>query len=526
MDAAAKFRLQCRRIFESYQHTHGLASHQVESYEHFLHYMLPGIILEPSPITIPWAKQRIVHRIFLSNMWLKKPTIRESNGFVRELRPREAHLRKQTYAFDVFVDVTHKVYGPVLGAEDDLTRLGLKEHRVYKSVLFCQIPCMLGSSACHLHGDLAYPLRREGTFCINGYEKALITQDHMRCNMPFVFKVTGQSKHSFKCEVRSFHATKIRSTSTLYIFLSEEKATSVPEITVMVPFIKHPIPLPVIFRLLGVPTVRDMVALISPENSQVRYRAQSILGADSSGTGTMSSEELYNWIGLKGSTERQRRKRIQYIRHIFANEFLPHCTTKGGDAHREKAFYLAYCVRKLLRVFVSERNRKPGQLAEYPPDDKDNYANKRCCTAGLQIALLLRQLVRNFVKMLHMQVFKSVVSGKFLNIVDFFNHRKISGGLKYAFATGNWAVQKSASTNQVGICQAVNNMNLLARLSHIRMVNTPLSRDYSVHSPKHRKCSPKNSFIKHFIKNTQFIAKNFFSFCSFLGSYLRHQGLA
>jgi DNA-directed RNA polymerase beta subunit len=47
-------------------------------------------------------------------------------------------------------------------------------------------------------------------------------------------------------------------------------------------------------------------------------------------------------------------------------------------------------------------------LGEIPPDDIDSYTNKRCCTTGLQFALLIRQLIRNFIKVLHVQVFKAV----------------------------------------------------------------------------------------------------------------------
>ena len=101
------FELHVKRAVESFLHCHGLVSHQVESYEHFVHFMLPEIILEHSPVNVYCPKQRILHRIFLSNICIKKPTIQEANGFIRELFPIEAHLRKQTYCFDVFLDVLH-----------------------------------------------------------------------------------------------------------------------------------------------------------------------------------------------------------------------------------------------------------------------------------------------------------------------------------------------------------------------------------------------------------------------------------
>ena len=466
-----------KRAVESFLHCHGLVSHQVESYEHFVHFMLPEIILEHTPINVYCPKQKILHRIFLSNIALKKPTIQEANGFIRELRPKEAHLRKQTYCFDVFVDVQHKVYCGSLSA------YRLKEIKEYQNVLFCKIPCMLNTSTCHTFRDFDYPQRNSGTFIINGYEKVIITQEKLRCNFPYVFPIKRASKYTFRCEVRSFHSSKIRSTSTLNIYLSAEKTTTVPEITVLVPFIKHYIPLSVIFRLLDVSDTKSMLYYIidtAPNSSQtLQYRAQSILYADTSNTINMSTEELYDWIGIKGSTEKQHIKRVHYVKHVFSNEFLPHC---GNDystpelaaaTNAKKAFYIGYCVRKLLMV----------SLGEIPPDDIDHYVNKRCCATGLQFALLMRQLIRNFFKILHVQVFKAVNNNKYINIVDFFNHRKISAGIKYACATGNWGIQKGM-TNQSGVCQVVNTMNLPARLSHLRLVNTPLNRDGKLPRPR------------------------------------------
>ena len=153
-----------KRAVESFLHRHGLISHQVESYEHFVHFMLPEIILEHTPINVHCPKQKTLHRIFLSNVAMKKPTIQEANGFIRELRPKEAHLRKQTYCFDVFLDVQHKVYACSHG-----TIYKLKEDKLYQNVLFCKIPCMLNTSTCHTYRDFDYPQRNSGTFIINGY---------------------------------------------------------------------------------------------------------------------------------------------------------------------------------------------------------------------------------------------------------------------------------------------------------------------------------------------------------------------
>ena len=118
----------------------------------------------------------------------------------------------------------------------------------------------------------------------------------------------------------------------------------------------------------------------------------------------MSTEDLYNWVGLRGSSEQVRAKRVQFVRHVFSNEFLPHCGPRPAD----KAFLLGLAVRKLLRR----------SLGEICSDDIDSYRNKRFSTAGTLLAVLTRQLVRNFLKTVHIQIFKAVNNNKHINMTD------------------------------------------------------------------------------------------------------------
>ena len=420
--AAREHELQIKRIIESYRAIHAFASHHTESYEHFVHYLLRDIVNEQNPIDIHCPKQRLIHRIVFDDMSVQKPTIKEANGFIGKLTPTEALLRKQTYCADVFVDLTHKVYkAPKKG-----TSYKLESVREYQNVLYFKLPCMRNSTACHDHEVLEGTNRDQGTLIINGFEKTIITQEKLKTNFPFVCKFKKASKYTHRCQVRSYHTSKIRSTSTLNIFITGEKATAAPEINVLVPFIKHHIPLTVIFRLLGVNDIKRMAYYItgitSPTSQKLMYKTQSILCNDTSNTIDMNPAELYDWLGVKGCSEKQRLKRIAYVKHIFRNEFLPHCGNEydtdgdSSDSNTRKAFYFGYAVRKLIMVY----------LDEIPPDDIDSYVHKRACATGPQFALLTRQLVRNFVKILRIQLFKAVSNGKHINIIDFMNHRKVS----------------------------------------------------------------------------------------------------
>lgn len=473
------YELMVKRVVESYESLHKFSWHHVESYEHFLHFQLRDIIFEQCPIDIYCPKQKVLHRIEFDDLSVQRPTIKEADGFIGKLTPTDSLLRKQTYCADVYVDLTHKCYK----SEGKKQSYKLESVRKYQNVLYFKLPCMRNSTVCHDSDELEGTNRDNGTFIINGYEKVMITQEKLKTNFPYVCTVRSAAKYTHRCQIRSYHPSKIRSTSTLNIFITAEKATTAPEIAVVIPFIKHHIPLTVIFRLLGVNDVKRMIYYItgitSPTSPTLLYKTQTILCNDSSNTIDMNPEELFDWIGVKNCSEKQKKKRIAYVQNIFQNEFLPHCGNEyesevlGKNTNTCKAFYLGYAVRKLLMVYLNE----------IPPDDIDSYVHKRACSTGPMFALLTRQLNRNFLKMLRIQIFKAVSNGKYINILDYINHRKISSGLKYGCATGNWGIQKGAN-NQTGVCQVLNTMNLSARYSHMRLINTPLNRDGKLPHPR------------------------------------------
>jgi hypothetical protein len=186
------------QVATSFLGTCGLVSHQLESYEHFLHNIVSDIITESSPIVITADKHKLVHKIYFQDVKILKPTIVEQNREVRYLTPTEAHLMKQTYSIDVYVDVIHHVF-----AQNPISpkKYKLQSIKVYKSILISKIPCMRGSSACNEYHDINADFKKFGTFIINGYEKVVITQENLRCDFPYVSRDTKNSKYTHRCEI-------------------------------------------------------------------------------------------------------------------------------------------------------------------------------------------------------------------------------------------------------------------------------------------------------------------------------------
>jgi DNA-directed RNA polymerase II subunit RPB2 len=438
-----------RKMMHAFVETYGLVSHHMESYENYIQYQIPEIVAENSPIRVPCTKQNELHLIHMSDVYISKPVVTESDGFVRTLSPKEAFMRSQTYCGDVFVNLRHDVYKAVTPGGKVYM---LQESKIFNNVLMFKVPAMCQSSLCNDKQNLR-SIRQAGTLIVNGYEKTMISQEKLKTNYPYCFVIKRATKYAFRVEVRSHHPQKIRSTSTLNVYMTGNKTNTIPSLCVAIPFIKTNVPLFVCFRILGVTDPSEMLQYIvgfrSRCSKELSYLAKSIICNDDSDTADLDLNGLFDWVGERCSTEKVKRKRIMYVKHVFINEFLPHCV--GGNV--DKAFFLGYTVRRLISLY----------LGEIPADDIDSYKNKRVATSGSLLALL---------------------TGKYINMTDFFSHRKISSGLKYACATGNWGISKGAS-NQSGVCQVLCTMNKIARLSHMRQINTPINRDGNTKYTQH-----------------------------------------
>jgi DNA-directed RNA polymerase II subunit RPB2 len=451
-----------KTIVDSFMYTYGHVSHHTESYANYVTNQIPPMLLD-NKVHVFCPRQGVCHDVHLTDVTISKPVIQEADGSMRPLSIGEARTRRQTLLADVCADVHHDVFkvDPA-----DNKKYVLTQRNILHNVLIMKVPAMVGSVVCNHHDE---PVEAPGTFIINGYHKTIISQERAKCNFPYVLNIKKVCRFSMRCEIRSDHTDKIRSTSTLQIYVTGKKTDVVPTVSVVVPFVKTNIPLPVCFYLLGVRENADMANMVlrGECSDALCFLAKSVLYTEECTDQT--PEKLMDAIGVRGSTEKVKQRRIQYVDHIFSKEVLPHC----GPDRRHKAEFMAFAVRKLLRTY----------LGEIAPDDIDNVRNKRVQTAGTLLAVLTRQLVRQFFKTVHIQIFRAVASGKHISMTDIFSHRRISMGLKYAMSTGNWGVRKGL-TNQTGVCQVVSSVNTISRISHGRQINTPLNRDGKVAEPR------------------------------------------
>ena len=456
-------------LVHTYFQRYGFCRHQIESMDAFMHTLLPHIVAESAEIKVAQGEDE-EHVVALCNLSVARPMTTDCDGAERDLLPHMARLRGLTYSSSVLVDVTHDIFKA--GA--------LAERRVFREVCLCKLPVMLGSSCCHTqHGDAPMECRLDqgGYFIVGGVEKVLVAQEKLHHNTPYVFAVKQPSRFAMQCEIRSVHERKMRSTSSLYLYITNAKKGATPEMVATLPFVTMYVPVLALFRLLGVPSrAAAMEVIVGDEVAPESRLLGSIL--DNDATVDMELEELMEYIGKEGTRESTKERRERYLHHIVNCEVLPHEGLAGTPGVlRAKALYLGLMIRKLVRVYTGELQC----------DDRDHFAAKRVDCAGTQFGLLFRQVFRATQKTLAAQLHRAAEGGKlhYTNVGNLVAGKKLTQAFRYGLATGNWGIMSTrGNTAQNGVSQQLGRMTSAATLALLRKVATPVAKETKNPKPR------------------------------------------
>ena len=473
---------EARLVLRSWFSETGGVDHQLESFDRFVSVQLQEIISENSNVAVESDKRGVRHVLEFGKVCVRPPSIRESDGSYHTVTPQECRLRGLTYCVSVYVDVfhTHTTRSSPTGP------LSTNSCN-YKEVPLCRIPCMVNSAYCtQTRSQLGKDPECFGDpgayFIVNGNEKVIISQERVKTNFPLIRRGGAAGRDLHYAEVRSLHWTKTRSTSTLQVHMGRRK-TGGWEILATLPFVDGPIPVLGVFILLGYDVcLAEALVTTHLERSGNGDLKELLKETLASPIASLSKEEVREWIGREGTKEPTPQRRKRYVEHICNNEIFPHCGFDESDSVTfSKASFLSMVVARVLRAHS-------GCVEE---DDRDDYSSKRVDTPGILMALLFRQLFRNFLKLLTLQLQRQVDQAKYVSVTDSVCSKRLTQAFKYALSTGNWGINKQSTNN--GVAQVLSRMNTVASLSHLRRVNTPINREGKM--PKPRQLHPSHMGI-------------------------------
>ncbi|KAI5296373.1 DNA-dependent RNA polymerase II [Ascosphaera acerosa] len=448
---------------------------------------------------------------------LGRPSVTEGDGVTLVMLPQEARLRNLTYASPMYLKIRRRVTEgreKLLSQrdeddddaeEEDDKDADLKAKGTYlqweekplaadeeeeESIFIGRMPIMLKSRYCALK-DLPEqtlynwsecPYDTGGYFIINGSEKVLIAQERSAGNIVQIFQKAPPSPTPYVAEIRSAveKGSRILSQLSIKLFSKAVRTTggtsresNGPMIKSTLPYIRDDIPIMIVFRALGVVSDEDILNHICydpndlPMLELLKPTIQTCLCIQ-------EREVALDYIAKRGTHQSMAQdKRIRFARDVMQKEFLPHISQSEGSETR-KAFFFGYMIHKLLQCALGRRD----------VDDRDHFGKKRLDLAGPLLAGLFRTLFMRLTKDLYRYVQRCVEANQQLRLNIGIKTATLSGGLKYALATGNWGEQKKAASSKAGVSQVLNRYTYSSTLSHLRRTNTPIGRDGKIAKPR------------------------------------------
>lgn len=423
----------------------GLVRQHLDSYNEFVEKGLQEVINESGEIDIEVPEQP--YKIKLGQIWIidpqskiSGPYITEVDGTKHEIYPLEGRFRSLSYTAPLSLEMT-----PIVDGREQETEL----------VLIGNLPVMLKSKLCVLsqllpeeliaHGE--DPSDPGGYFVINGSERVIVALEDLAPNRILVDIDTRGATPVYQA--------KIFSTTVGFRARIELRLKSDSCIYVSMPGVPTEIPLVIVMRALGLKSDKEIADAISPDKfiqSEIDPSFEKALGID-------SVAEAVMYVGSRvahGQVEEYRRQKAE---SILDRNFLPHIG-RTPEKRKEKALFLGEMANRVVELKLGKRKQ----------DDKDHFKNKRLKLAGPLLADLFRIAFRNLTRDIKYQLERMGVKRQLLTVSIAVRPGIVSERLQHAVATGNWG------RGRVGITQLLDRTNHTSTLSHLRRLQSPLSR--------------------------------------------------
>jgi DNA-directed RNA polymerase subunit B len=434
-----------RLLLNAFFKDKGLVRQHLDSFNEFIDRGLQEVIDEIGEITIEVPENP--YKVKLGQIWIIDPQTRitgpyaiEVDGTKHEFYPLEARLRNLTYAAPVALEMT-----PVIDGREQDTEL----------VYIGNIPVMLKSKLCFLS-----QLSREeligcgedaddpgGYFVVNGSERVIVAMEDLAPNRIIVdIDEKGATP---------VYQTKIFSTTVGFRARIELKIKSDGALYVSIPGVPSEVPFIVLMRALGLESDKEIAEAISLDKeiqSSLESSFEKALGVD-------TAKDAILFVGNRVAHGQVEEYRTQKAETAIDKNFLPHIG-RTSQNRKDKALFLGEMASRAIEL----------QLDRRKIDDKDHFKNKRLRLAGPLLADLFRVAFRNLTRDIKYQLERIGVKGPIITVSAAVRPGIITERFQHALATGNWG------RGRVGITQLLDRTNHISTLSHLRRLQSPLSR--------------------------------------------------
>jgi len=415
----------------------GVAKQHLNSFDEFLKKGLQDIINEIGHIDIENAEYP--YKIQLGRIQFKQPRMMELDGSVTHITPVEARLRNVSYVAPLMLEANVIEDGKTL--ESRFIHIG-------------DIPVMVKSESCILRSftqqkliDYAEdPEDPGGYFIINGSERVIVGLEDLSYNKIIVDAEKVGGKKVFKAKV---YSSIVGYRAKLELVLKEDGL-----IVARIPGSPVDIPIITLMRALGLESDKEIASVISLNDN-----VQNELESSFEKTDITTSKDAIVYISKRIAPGMLEEFQIKRAETLLDWGLLPHLG-KQPDNRKEKTQFLGEAACKLLEL----------KLGWIQPDDKDHYGNKVVKFAGQMLADLFRTAFRNLVRDMKYQLERSGQKRGINAVSAAIRPGIISDKLNNAIATGNWG------RGRVGVTQLLDRTNYLSTISHLRRVQSPLSR--------------------------------------------------
>src|SRR5687768_11857794 len=416
----------------------GVARQHLNSYGEFIERGLQSIIDEVGEIEIETAEYP--YKIRLGKIKLQQPRIMELDGSVTHVAPVEARLRNLTYGSPIMLECSI--------VEDD----NILESRF---IHIGDITVMVKSNACILHNlpetkliELGEdPKDPGGYFVINGSERVIIGLEDLSYNKIIVDTEETTGNLVYKAKV---YSSIVGYRAKLELIMRPDGS-----IVAKIPGSPVDIPLITLIRALGLESDKDIADGISL-NSIIQDELEPSF--EKAGDVNRSRDAIV-YISKRIAPGMLEEFQIKRAETLLDWGLLPHIG-KNPDNRHEKALFLGESACKLIEL----------KLGWIGTDDKDHYGNKVIKFAGQMLADLFRTAFRNLIRDMKYQLERSGQKRGINAVAAAVRPGIVSDKLNNAIATGNWG------RGRVGVTQLLDRTNYMSTISHLRRIQSPLSR--------------------------------------------------